>query len=142
MIELKIATTDEQSKRLLDCGIDPNTADMCYDSGALSLMKYQSAVIERDSRREKYEINPAWSLSSLLELIPQRIMAPKCLTPCDFILHHHIGGWTAMYHDNKTSGDAEDYMWQCVSERTASDPIEACVMMIEWLQENLQFKLQ
>lgn len=25
-----IATTIEQSKRLLDCGLDPKTADMCY----------------------------------------------------------------------------------------------------------------
>lgn len=69
----QIATTQEQSARLLKCGVLAETADMCYNSGALSLMDYDSAVHERDSRRETYEVTPAWSLSRLLTLLPYKI---------------------------------------------------------------------
>lgn len=69
----QIATTQEQSARLLKCGVPAETADMCYNSGALSLMDYDSAVHERDSRRETYEVTPAWSLSHLLTLLPYKI---------------------------------------------------------------------
>lgn len=47
-----IATDKSQTQRLLACGVSADTADMCYDSGALSLMDYDSAVHERDSHRE------------------------------------------------------------------------------------------
>lgn len=131
-----IATSKEQSKRILECGIDPKSADLSLDpeTDYLYLMRWSERC------HSKVEI-PAWSLSSLLEMIPQRIMMPHCLTPCDFILHHHPCMWSAMYHDGKTSGDSEDYMLQCGSVQTADDPIEVCVKMIEWLQKNLQFKL-
>lgn len=70
-MERQIATTQEQSFRLLRCRVSAESADMCYDSGALSLMDYDSAVHERDSRRETYEIVPAWSLSALLtDILP------------------------------------------------------------------------
>lgn len=69
----QIATTQDQSSRLLRYGVSADTADMCYDSGALSLMDYDSAVHERDSRRESYEVIPAWSLSSLLGLLPKEM---------------------------------------------------------------------
>ena len=73
MMKTNIATTQDQSQRLLRCGVPADTADMCYDSGALSLMDYDSAVHERDSRREIYEVIPAWSLSALLGLLPKEI---------------------------------------------------------------------
>ena len=72
-MKTNLSTTQEQSRRLLACGVSADTADMCYDSGALSLMDYDSAVHERDSRRESYEVVPAWSLSTLLGLLPKEI---------------------------------------------------------------------
>lgn len=72
-MERQIATTAEQSARLLKCGVPAESADMCYDSGALSLMDYDSAVHERDSRIETYEVVPAFSLSRLLALLPKEI---------------------------------------------------------------------
>ena len=73
-----IATDKSQSQRLLECGVSADTADMCYDSGALSLMDYDSAVHERDSHRESYEVVPAWSLSTLLGLLPKEIDIDGC----------------------------------------------------------------
>lgn len=73
-MKTNIATTQEQSQRLLRCGVSDYTADMCYDSGALSLMDYDNAIHERDSRRESYEVIPAWSLSVLLsDILPSDI---------------------------------------------------------------------
>lgn len=72
-MKTNIATSCSQSHRLLRYGVSADTADMCYDSGALSLMDYDSAVHERDSRRESYEVIPAWSLSSLLGLLPKEM---------------------------------------------------------------------
>lgn len=43
-MKANIATDSSQSDRLLRCGVSADTADMCYDSGALSLMDYDSAV--------------------------------------------------------------------------------------------------
>lgn len=34
-MERQIATTREQSDRLLKCGVPAESADMCYDSGAI-----------------------------------------------------------------------------------------------------------
>ena len=75
----KIATTIEQSKRLLDAGIDPNSADMCYQN------------YEWETNEEGHMIHgtvkpiggltvgnifmdfPAWSLSALITLCPEHV---------------------------------------------------------------------
>ena len=67
----KICTSIEQSKKLIELGIDMNTADMFWDTA------------EPDKRRKPlvgpvsdyYDMEnwavPAWSLSALLDLIPK-----------------------------------------------------------------------
>lgn len=61
-----VATTLEQSKKLVELGIDPNTADMyywCKDEYDLRIGSYKA-------RDEDLDI-PAWSVSALLELMPK-----------------------------------------------------------------------
>lgn len=124
-----IATTKEQSDRLLRCGVSVDTADMCYDSGTLSLMKYHDAICERDSRGENYEVVPAWSLSALLELLPKFIpdaggdfsYALK-IQPCN------LPGWTVCYYAYSLD-KGKGY-------HRSEDVIEACVQLIEWLTAN------
>lgn len=78
----QIATTIEQSKRLLDAGLDLGSADMCYANVEfnpnyfpdirLSIIPYAKCV-------ETYKavgliaegIIPAWSLSRLIDLIAE-----------------------------------------------------------------------
>ena len=65
-----IATNIEQSKHLLDLGLDPKTADMSYtyfDKGepGLDLTPYML-----NSRMS----DPAWSLTALLEVMPKVIV--------------------------------------------------------------------
>lgn len=147
-MKTQIATTKEQSDRLLKCGLDSNCSDLSLSGrncrqliptpyeAMLAQWIGDSALKGIDRKAKDFQLAPAWSLSALLSLLPQQIKAPHADTPCDFLLHHHPGFWLAMYHDGKKQGDAEDYMWQCVSEQRAEDPIEACVKMIEWLTSN------
>ena len=72
----QIATTIEQSKRLLDAGLDPESADMCYANVELNPHYFPDlrlTVIPYDQCVEAYKtagliaegMVPAWSLSRL-----------------------------------------------------------------------------
>lgn len=59
----KICTTIEQSKRLMELGLDRKTSDMYYWCGsALRIGGYRAQDEELDV--------PAWSLSALLKILP------------------------------------------------------------------------
>ena len=64
-----IATTIEQSKHLLELGLDPKTADMAYICGAPESLNVVDDYYLKDIHDE-YDI-PAWSLSALLEVMPK-----------------------------------------------------------------------
>lgn len=59
------ATTIEQSKRLLDAGVDPRTADAYY----MPFDNYKIAHSNYGALIPDYDI-PAWTLSALLDLLP------------------------------------------------------------------------
>lgn len=93
-------TTLEQAERLVCNGIDPNTADMCYQTMISKNVKYSepfkpymipySVEVESKEKLEKeyeaiksdenahgivnaanlWEIKPCWSISALIDLIP------------------------------------------------------------------------
>ena len=66
-MKTNIATTPEQSQRLLACGVPADTADMMYTPhNTLSTEPYKEALKNR-------WYSPAWSLSRLLELMPFKI---------------------------------------------------------------------
>ena len=70
----KICTTREQSQKLIELGIDANTADMVWVCGRLHTdgPKYQVLRVKEEvSEPENYI--PAWSLAALLELIDKNI---------------------------------------------------------------------
>ena len=66
----KICTSQEQSKKLIELGIDVNTADMFWDT--LSANKPETQVDNHhlvDEYDDWYRV-PAWSLSALMNLLP------------------------------------------------------------------------
>lgn len=142
-----IATDKSQSDRLLRCGVSADTADMCYDSGALSLMDYDSAVHERDSRRESYEVIPAWSLSALLGLLPKTIgdfWMTKWYAPNvdgfeidDMGDPYQLSGDFQLLHIGGGNYQVE-YDWDGFRGKLphSDNPIEACVLAIELLTAN------
>jgi len=60
----KICTSIEQSKRLVELGIDINTADMIHNILGESYVRYDTPI-------DKYH-TPAWSLAALMALIPKK----------------------------------------------------------------------
>ena len=134
-----IATTREQSARLLQCGVDPDTADMSWVRGAanvsdgnLSLHPYRRMQrINWQSMRGRSEIAPAWSLSTLLGLLPKEICDENddsfyFSLAKEFPLSEEYG---AAYIPCWDKGDA-------LVRKRDNDPIETCVQLIEWLTAN------
>lgn len=64
-----IATTIEQSKRLLEAGIDPQTADMSW-SNVIVKEKAVPLLFAGDAAPASM---PAWSLSAIITLLPEHI---------------------------------------------------------------------
>ena len=72
---MKSYTDIEQSKKLIELGIDVNTADMMWDDWSLIDEGWKLSVgyypeIEKDYGRKCY---PAWSLAALAKILPHRI---------------------------------------------------------------------
>lgn len=75
----KICTSIEQSKKLIELGIDVNTADMCYyydhnwSNDYIEIPKVWNDEYEQFIPESEEDDIPAWSLSALLKLIPKHI---------------------------------------------------------------------
>lgn len=132
-----IATDKSQSKRLMDCGISPDTADMsirtiieptlCEDVAwhtpmLLTLPYCDAKVIYRGD-----EVLTAWSLSALLSLMPRAIPGKDILQGYYFSLRLFLYRCDVSY-EQLYSGSAS-----AIIAETAADPIEACVFLIEVL---------
>jgi len=61
-----IATTIEQSKRLLELGLNPKTADMCFE---MDKGNWILNVGKKSAQVNRGLAIPAWSLSALLEVM-------------------------------------------------------------------------
>ena len=72
----KFCTTIEQSKKLLELGIDINTADMMHDR--LIIIPFNDG-----------SLIPAWSLSALLRLIPNFNMFKRTIE-CKIETTNHL----------------------------------------------------
>lgn len=123
----QIATTNIQSDRLLRYGVPAESADMYIDN-------YNAlwAVPIKDCARKNEEgFAPAWSLSALLGLLPKEI--------CDENDDSYYFSLAQEYPLNADYRAA--YKYYSVDEcdyvgRRSSQPIEACVQLIEWLVAN------
>lgn len=129
----KICTSIEQSKKLIKLGIDVNTADMRYGyiapyefsdrkyDGGYDMIPYHKDFFDRCSNFSADEYDdelPAWSLSALIELIPECRMEK---TPLD-----QTGEFTYSFVD--------DY-WN-IRTYEAGNPLDAAFDMVCLLLEN------
>lgn len=127
-MERQIATTKEQSDRLLQCGVSAYAADMTLSyckGGFYELMAtpfHYGCFNEEDA--------PAWSLSALLGLLPKRIKRGDC---SDYTLNLSCDGcfWDLEYTYARYCGGDDSLV---LFEYT--DPIEVCIKAIEWLMDN------
>lgn len=127
-MKTNIATTQDQSQRLLSCGVSADTADMIETRLGNLLNRTQDFPV--DETKETL----AWSLSALLGLLPKEIIVDE--SPYDevqkygLLIYPFMGGWQVDYEHCE---DDECYCLKCVH---GTDPIEACVKAIEWLTTN------
>ena len=110
----KICTSIEQSKKLIELGIDVNTADMIYNI-------LGEPYIRDDIPIDKYH-TPAWSLSALLELMPERIKIGEELSFC-LTSKKSLSGFSFGYNLNGTT-------------IVQDNPLDAAFEMVCWLKEN------
>ena len=71
----QICTTIEQSKRLLELGLNLNTADMSWTLAPISSEYPHASLIpySKTMNRLTYNILPAWSLHRLIAMLPNVI---------------------------------------------------------------------
>lgn len=136
----KIATTPEQSQRLMACGVSPDTADMMLTPhNTLSTEPYNTALSDRG-------YSPAWSLSALLGLLPKSLedfLFTKWYAPFQ-------DDWEISGKDDEDTLNGEiklyfsdgkwivDYDWVGFTGRLpqSENPIEAVVLALELLHAN------
>lgn len=113
---IKSYTDLEQSKRLIELGIDVNTADMCWCIRKLQWGEINKTIIAypmltNQEKSEDFKYIPAWSLTALLGLIPNWTMdkTDKINLTCNPYYHCEVG---------------------------YNDFIDAAFEMIVWLKEN------
>lgn len=121
-MKTNIATTREQSDRLLRCGVSAESADMMITPhNTLSTEAYKSVLKDRG-------YFPAFSLSCLLSLLPKEIYDENgdsyyFSIAKEFPLSEEYG---AAYIPCWEKGDA-------IVRKRDNNPIDACVQLIEWL---------
>lgn len=132
----QIATTREQSEKLLALGVNPETADMSIpikDNPNLNCSARPYNDWNGYWKHNKFVI-PAWSLSRLLEMMPPFLNKYGAL-------YLHAGLHTERYNkDNRDIAHKYDIQYGIGSttERYES-PFEAIVEAIEWLIANGYF---
>lgn len=132
----QICTTYEQSKRLLNMRIRPDTADMYLEKCSLPEAGdyYQNTLTAGIdpcvwfNSKINHDIIPAWSLSRLLEIIPDTIPDSKPgFEPYHPKLIKDDSGYILSLQ--RTSYDC------LVGTHIEDSPIECCISIIQWLIE-------
>lgn len=115
-----ICTSYEQSKSLLELGIDPNTADMYY-----GYLKKKPELFPYADSEVKTLCIPAWSLTALLALMPKIkfFKDEDAYEPC-------ISRYGDKYICSYNCGGADEHWY------IEDNPIDAAYKMVCWLKEN------
>ena len=110
---MKYYPTIEQSRKLLELGLNPESADMCYFEQKAIITPYNEA---KDSllplMSRPVEVIPCWSVGALIELMPSGVRISK---NCD-------GNYDLGYENF----DTKEYLYM----------IDACFEMTVWFLEN------
>lgn len=110
-----IATTIEQSRRLIELGLDPKTADMVWMSNKW-LYSIKDNILDKEDFREIDTL--AWSLSALLDVMPKECEPDIQKSPIS-------GVYFAHWFIDMTPQITDDYI----------DPVTAAYKMVCWLLE-------
>lgn len=137
----KICTTIEQAKKLVELGIDTNTADMCLSLFTLIingneninqiLLPISYKRVTEQQAPSFIKRFPAWSLTALLELMP--LINEYNIEYRPIIERHADNGWACKYYNEETRSTNDVYI-----RRYGKTPLDAAFEMICWLLEDKQ----
>ena len=100
----KICTSIEQSKKLIELGIDVNTADMYYDVNSYGIQSKPEVAIGKVWSKDI----PAWSLTALLKLIPKFSLEKDISNNAGYILCYN---YNTTYYDEPVDAAFEMICW-------------------------------
>lgn len=140
-----IATTKEQSERILKCGIPADSADMTihdFVTGLTSLLAEDYKNFRESACPECF--TPAWSLGKLISFLPRELDGFECHYQYDFFSddcpeivegHYTLEGELIILHSDTwiVDYDLEGFVGHLPQSK---DPIEAVIQAIELLHEN------
>ena len=120
-----LSTTQEQSARLLRCGVTADTADMHIDDyGELWASPYKD-----NQRKDEKDFTPVWSLSALLGLLPYKIHSGNFDFWLDVAPINFGTQWSIGYYCTEKP--------RTIKGLTHTESlIECAVQEIEWLSAN------
>lgn len=124
-LSTQIATSHEQSKRLLSMGVNPETADMQHYQNAQSKWMLYTNQGEDDSLDWTQYRAPAWSLSRLISMMPEKIIKGRkvgdlFISNTDIAYFSFESDGKLCYLTGFTKGDEENVF-------------DICIDMIDWL---------
>ena len=120
-----LSTTQEQSARLLRCGVSADAADMHIDYyGELWASPYKD-----NQRKDEKDFTPVWTLSALLGLLPFKIHSCKYEYWLDVAPINFGTQWSIGYYCTEKP--------RTIKGLTHTESlIECAVQEIEWLSAN------
>ena len=136
----KICTTQEQSKILIELGLDVKTADMYYDVNSYGIQSKPEVVVGEVWSKDI----PAWSLSALLKLIKseiygETIYGDTITYKVDFRKYKFtddVDLYQIAYGSIKFDVDGQYSFTDMINTGQKEDPIDAAFQMVCWLKEN------
>lgn len=117
----KICTSQEQSKKLVELGIDIHTADIIYNILDESYIRHNTPI-------DKFH-TPAWSLTALMKLIPFQIITKNERYGFRQWKGYNTQGETYCFEYISSTNQRlyETYHW--------NNPLDAAFEMVCWLKK-------
>lgn len=142
-------TTIEQSKKLLELGMNPESADMFYLDNSKARVPilgeykiFDIPSIKHINSDKLISIDmqiPCWSLSALLELMPPYLFEWERGIDLNIYRNLNGKGWHVSYMPNNIESMQKDKFRQITNGNT---PLEAAFNMVVWLLENGYIKTE
>lgn len=127
-------TTIEQSKALLEAGVSPQSADLCYDKRGHLILPVWQMIPNKQFFAENPDAVPCWSAMRLLALLPDHI------TICE------TGRTRKQYHLEISKYEPWDYGVcyvygfypdeSVLKETGGENLLDALVEMLCWVMDN------
>lgn len=131
----KICTDINQSQKLIELGIDINTADMYHapDANVIVAEPYIMKTEDETLIPAYKGAIPAWSLAALLKLMPPYLFEFERGIDLNIYPNLNSKGWHCSYMPNNIEDMKKDKFRQITN---GDNPVDAAFEMVVWLKEN------